>query len=1080
MICSNCQQTNPANSKFCNHCGSKLTVVMAQRRQLTVLFCDLIGSTALSEELDPEDYREVILGYQQVAEGAIKLHGGHIAQYLGDGLLVYFGYPEGLEDAPRAGVRAGLEIIGAVHEANQRWAAAGKTQINIRLGIHSGLVVIDDHLALGETLNIAARLEALAPVNSLVISSATQRLVSGWFATESLGQKRLKGISKPMEVFRVLSESDAQTRLDIRRKHGFSPFVGRQEEMKLLKQKWNFAKSNRGQLVLIGGAAGIGKSRLTASLKEAIKFEGNPHPSGQPKHTRLEIFCSSQHIHSPFYPLIDLLKRKILVFGKEETPEAMIEKLIKWLEKMNFSIELYLPIYTEFLSIPKSTDLRFQLAPSMLPPPVKRKNFTSSFSSFLLNKAQTNPLLLVVEDLHWMDASTLEWLQHFNEQLPTNPILCLATTRPNFQLNWPKQDHLAEIELEGLSENGTEAICAHQTKGKTLPKEVLQQIKEKTDGVPLFVEELTRMVIESDWLEEKEHSFELRPRFKSELPVMAIPATLQDSLVARLDRLQGVKRIAQIGAVLGREFSFELLQAVTQQDKQSLDEALSKLVSAEMLYLRGFASSRTYLFKHALIQDVAYESLLRSQRQQLHQQVVHAFNTLDPNLSVTQPELLAHHLEGAGLADQAVPFWKKAGELAIQQNATLEAIQHLQTGFNSVGEIKTPSTKHQQKYDLLLLLWSCTILVKGYFHEDVKELVRQLHQSAEELGGTTPLFSAQVVRILTSMSGGEFQNALGIAEEMLELANASHNKSLLAVSYHYLGAQKLVLGRFTEAKKHFEEAIELNQREPETSIFIQLNHGKLSTHLDAYYLMTLGFSGYPKQALNIVHKLFDIAKSSNSNIDLYYAAAFTSVPLQLLKEYELCEQILFPAHQTAIENDDLFWAFNLSFHKNRLLGVQGDKKALKEAHFLAHEIGKALKQGYAYHLIIIAEAYLEVGDYDEGMKALQEATSIMKKTGEHLGEPERHRIEGEFRLRNNESPDVVEKYFLRALQLAQEQSAKWHELLAAISLSRFWMSHGSTQKAYEILNDVYQWFTEGFELNDMMEAEALLAELRNS
>ena len=697
MQCLTCQYQNPAQAKFCMNCGSRLElkcphcgaafmesakfcmecgaevhlqltdnspgtknqkIKLAERRQLTVLFCDLVGSTALSEKLDAEDFRQVILNYQEVAEKVVKRFGGHVGNYLGDGLLVYFGYPKGLEDAPGAGIRAGLGILEAVAHANKQWAAAQKTTIAIRIGIHTGLVVIDDHLALGETTNIAARLEGLAPVNGLVVSPQTMKLVEGWFEMRSLGEQVLKGISHPLEIFQVLNESGARSRLDIAMSKGLSPFAGREQEINLLLDRWAQAKSGAGQVVLITGEPGIGKSRLTEVLKIKIAEE--------PVARLIECLCSAYHESSAFFPVIDCLERDFLQFEHNETPKTKQEKLEGFLTQQGLPLNTTMPLFAALLSIPlEESYSTLQLSPIAL-----KKKTMDNLLQILIGITHRQPLLLVVEDLHWADPSTLEWLGLLIEQVPANCLFAVFTARPEFQLPWQSRAYFTQLTLPRLHGHITETICQHICHGKSLPAEVLAQIKSKTDGVPLFVEELTQMVLESGLLRESKNSYEL----SAPLPPLAIPATLQDSLIARLDRLTEVKDVAQIGAVLGREFSFELLYAVAAIPQDILEKDLAKLVAAELLYQRGLLPLATYIFKHALIQDTAYSSLLKSRRQQLHQRVASVFEKQFPHLIESQPELLAHHLTEAGLVESALPFWVKAGQLAIARNANQERL----------------------------------------------------------------------------------------------------------------------------------------------------------------------------------------------------------------------------------------------------------------------------------------------------------------------------------------------------------------------------------------------------------------------
>ena len=528
----------------------------AERRQLTVLFCDLVDSTALASQLDPEELRDVILAYQATCAEVIQHFDGHIAQYLGDGLLVYFGYPRAHEDDAQRAVQSGLGMVEAITALNTRLARQQGVQLAVRLGIHTGLVVVgeisgggrQEYLALGETPNIAARLQALAAPNTVVISATTQRLVQTYFIYADLGMLALKGVVTPVQVYRVLQASGAQTRLDVAAPRGLTPLVGRDAEVTLLLERWTQAREGRGQVALLSGEPGIGKSRLVQVVKERVV--GEPH-------VRWECRCSPYAQHSALYPVIDLMQRA-LHLQRDDAPEAKLGKLEGTLAQYHVSLPEVMPLFASLLSLP---------VPECYPPltltPQRQKQKTlEAVLTVLLTLAEQQPVLFIMEDLHWVDPSTLEWLSLLVDQGPTARIFTLLTCRPEFPLPWSARSHLTQFTLSRLPHTQVEVMVERVAGGKVLPAEVRQQVVARTDGVPLFVEELTRMVLESGLLREREDHYELT----GPLPPLAIPTTLHDSLMARLDRLAAVKEVAQLGATLGRMFSYELLQAVTPLD----------------------------------------------------------------------------------------------------------------------------------------------------------------------------------------------------------------------------------------------------------------------------------------------------------------------------------------------------------------------------------------------------------------------------------------------------------------------------------------------------------------------------------
>jgi len=638
----------------------------AERRQLTVLFCDLVDSTVLASQLDPEEWREVVRAYQDTCAKVVALFDGHIAQYLGDGLLVYFGYPLAHEDDAQRAARAGLGMIAALGQLTTRLERERGVHLAARLGIHTGLVVVgevgggarQEQLALGETPNLAARLQGIAAPNTLVISATTFQLLGGFFACQPLGTPLLKGQTQPLAVYRVLYESMARSRLEAASSTGWTPLVGREQEIGLLVERWTQVKEGVGQVVLLSGEAGIGKSRLVQVLQE--------HVAAEPQAWLTPCQCSPYHQNTALYPMIDLLERVALRFEREESPQQKLSKLEGFVVQYGLPLAETVPLLAALLSLPLPADY----APLSVSPEQQKQQTLHALLTILLRIAAQQPVLIVMEDLHWVDPSTLEFLSLLVDQGPTARILALFTFRPDFSPPWTGRAHLTQVTVNRLPQRQAVEVIRQVAHSKTLPPAVIEQIVAKTDGVPLFVEELTKMVLESGLLEEREERYELT----SPLPPLAIPATLHDSLMARLDRLATVKALAQLGATLGREFSYVLLQAVSPWDEETLRRGLHQLVEAEFLYQQGLPPEATYRFKHALIQDTAYQSLLRSTRQQYHQRIAQVLEARFPETSETQPELLAHHYTEAGLREQALPYWQQAGQRALQRSANLEAV----------------------------------------------------------------------------------------------------------------------------------------------------------------------------------------------------------------------------------------------------------------------------------------------------------------------------------------------------------------------------------------------------------------------
>jgi class 3 adenylate cyclase/tetratricopeptide (TPR) repeat protein len=819
----------------------------AERRQLTVMFCDLVESTSLSSQLDPEEYRDVVRAYQRVCSDIITRFDGHIAQLLGDGLLVYFGYPVAHEDDPHRAVRAGLGILAAMGDMNTHLQREKRIQLAIRTGIHTGLVVIGEmgeqgrreQLALGEVPNIASRIEGLAAPNTIAVSEATYRLVEGYFTCEALGEHTLRGVRQPLQVYRVLKASGVTSRLDIAQTRGLTPLVGREQEVGLLLERWAQVKSGQGQVVLLTGEAGIGKSRLVQVLKD--------HVANEP-HIRWECRSSEYYQNTALFPLVDLFQR-ILRFEAHETPDAKLAKLEHALSQYRLPLEDSVPLFALLLSLPVP-ETRY---PSLnLSPQRQRQKTLETIVAILLELAERQPVLFILEDLHWTDPSSLELLNLLIEQIPTTSILTLLTCRAHFQPPWHHRSYLTEITVNRLSHTQVEQIVARMTNGKALPQEVLVQIVEKTDGVPLFVEEMTKAILESGHLKEVDGCYEGIGSFAT----FAIPATLQDSLMARLDRLVTAKAVAQYAAVIGRQFSYELLQAVSQVDEVMLQHELGRLVEAEIMYQRGVLPQATYVFKHALIQDAAYESLLKSTRQSYHRRIAAVLVEQFPETAETQPELLAYHYTEAGLQESAVSYWHKAGQRAIERSAHVEAFVHLHKGLEILATRPDTRTRAQAELSLQVALGAALMVTRGPTAPEVERVYTRARTLVRQVGETP-----QLLHVLGGLrrfywNRGDTQTARELAEQMLRLAQRTQDPIALPEASYALGLLLLNLGELTAAHTHLAQGMALSEHmENHTAVFLlgrtAVDQGRACGIRMAQVLWLLG---YPDQGRHYLQR----------------------------------------------------------------------------------------------------------------------------------------------------------------------------------------------------------------------------------
>ena len=1076
-ICSSCSTLNEPNSKFCMECGQSLKkqetkrnakVIAeapkypraAERRQLTILFCDLVGSTPLSEKLDAEEFRQVIIDYHQVAENVITQHEGHIAQYLGDGLLVYFGYPKGLEDAPKAAVRAGLGILNAVARANQQWKKEGKTEIDIRIGIHSGLVVVDEHLALGETVNIAARLEGLAPHNGVVISRSMLNLVKGWFEVKSLGAQTLKGISKPMEIFQVLKEADVSTKLDVARRSGFSPLVGRATEINQLNDSWATAQNGKGNVILLNGEAGIGKSRLVDFMKNKLANE----PTGQVWEAR----SSAYHQHSAFYPLVELLKKEILQIAPNEPAETKLDKLTTLLKAAGFDLKTALPLFAEFLSITSD-----KFTPLVISPIAKKQRLIAGISQLFFHASLNQPLLLIIEDLHWADESTLEWLSLLLPQIPNYAVFLLCTTRPNFKTDWDKYPYCQQLNIQRLATDAISRICHHQTQGKQLPNAILEQIAAKTEGVPLFVEELTKMIIESDFLIEKEAGYEIA----GNLNTLTIPTTLQDSLLARLDRLSTVREVVQVGAVLGREFSFELLQSVLKRKEDNLLESLTKLVDAEILFPIMRSDQTVYQFKHALIQDTAYDSLLKSRRQQLHQRVAEVLNTDFPAITQTQPELLAHHYTEARFPLEAIPLWLQAGQQASQNHANTEAISHLESGLELLYHIENEEEQKNCRLDYLLSLGGCCVENYGYTSPEVESVFSRAKDIAQILEAKDKqaliLFNLNLFYMLTH----QFAIAKELTQYCLEEGAKQENGYLFALFGGHLEAFHHILeGNVSKVNQIYSKVLPFYN--PSIPIPLELTPvGDLKICMEAFSSLSLSSSGYVEQAATISknHLGVDIVSQHKNSKTLYHIYMWSAWQKMENREWKAAEQILEQYLPVVHEFGDPMFINVAESNYNISRTFQNNREALnKGITYFEAGVSMGVKIYFCWCGQYIVEAFYRFGEFENALKWIDRVFEEVNISNTHWHTTELYRIQGLCYQALGKPLAEVETYFQKAIELAQQQGTKLYELRATKNLVELYQGHEKETAMMAQLATVYDWFTEGFDSIDLQEAQAVL------
>jgi class 3 adenylate cyclase/DNA-binding winged helix-turn-helix (wHTH) protein/tetratricopeptide (TPR) repeat protein len=1101
--CPGCGRQNPSQAKFCATCGAALSQLASdlascqtdaqsdrqrgprpqtdpalsglampesERRQLTVMFCDLVNSTHLSSQLDLEDYRDVIRAYQATCAEVIQRFDGHVAQYLGDGLLVYFGYPLAHEDDAQRAVHTGLGILERFGDLSARVRRDQGVELAMRMGIHTGQVIVSqighgdrqETLALGETLNVAARIQGLARPGTVVISAATERLVHGYFVCQDLGSHDLKGVTDPAPLFGVQGTTGAQNRLEAADRSGLTPFVGRDAEVTMLWQRWEQVKEGLGHVVMLRGEAGIGKSRLVQNLKARLS---------EASVTILECRCSAYHQQSALYPVIDLCHR-ILRWRPEDTPEEKWRKLETALGQFSLPMPETLSLFADLLSLPDKHD-RYPVL--HLTPQQQRQKTLEVILAIMVALSSRQPVLFVVEDLHWIDPSSLELLTHLIEQTPGTRIYTVLACRETFQATWGNRSYLTPITLTRLPRHQVEQIVMRVTGGKPLPPEVLEQIIEKTDGVPLFVEEVTKAVMETGLLREMADQYELT----GPLSTSTIPTTLHDSLMARLDRLDTAKSLAQLGAVLGRQFTYGLLQAVAQLHEVQLQQELARLVEAGMVLQKGRPPQATYTFRHALIQETAYQSLVRDTRQHYHQRIAHILTTQFPDRVEAESELLAYHYTEANLIEEAIPYWQRAGQRAVERSANAEAISHFAKGLELLKTLPDTSERAQHELTLQLALGAPLMVVKGYSAPEVERVYTRSRALCEHIGDSPQRLSMLSGLRRFHINRAEFAIARELGEEYLQLAQRLQDPAAMLVANLGQGVTVFHLGEFRLALTYLEQAVAHHDPQQYRSYVFDpmvLSH--------SYAAWTLWFLGYPDQALKKSQEVITLAQQAPQAHILGSALHFAATVHKWRREPQLTQARSEALIALAREHGFNRWVYGGMTRRGWALAEQGKtEEGIEQLHEGLTSWREGTEMGLPHHLAMLAEAHHRGGEPDKGLRVLAEALSAAYNSKERYYEAELHRLRGELlwgESQRQQTMDArqtlrdVEGCFLQALDVARHQQAKSLELRVAISLARLWQHQDKHLEARQILAEIYGWFSEGFDTPDLQEAKSLL------
>jgi class 3 adenylate cyclase/predicted ATPase len=1038
----------------------------AERRQVTVMFSDLVGSTALSARIDPEDLREVISAYQNSVSETVGRFGGFVAKYMGDGVLVYFGYPQAHEDDAERAVRAGLQLVAAIGDLKTHAA------LRTRVGIATGLVVVGDLIGsgasqeraiVGDTPNLAARLQGVAEPNSVVIADSTRKLVGGLFELDGLGPQELKGISGPTPAWRALRPASVEGRFEAMHASGRTDLVGRKEELDLLLRRWSKAKSGEGQVVLLSGEAGIGKSRLTAALLESLAAE---------QHTRLRYFCSPQHTDSAFYPIIGQMERAAGL-AHDDTAQARLDKLDAMLVQTSTSLE-DAALFAEMLSLPNDGHY-----PTLeLTSQQRRQRTLDALIAQTEALTRQNPVLMIFEDAHWTDPTSLELFGRAVDRITPLRVLLIVTFRPEFEPPWIGRPHVTTLTINRLVQRDIDAMIDRVVGNKLIPASVRQDIIERTDGIPLFVEEMTKAVLEAASEGEARRTAAAVP-----LPALAVPASLHASLMARLDRLGPAKGVAQIGAAIGREFSHALLATVVPKPEVELTSALDRLVAAGLLFRQGMPPHASYLFKHALVQDAAYGTLLRGPRRALHACIAEALETQFTEIAENRPELLARHCTEAGLIEKAAGLWGKAGLRSLERSALVEAVQQLSRALEQISSLPVTPALRQEQIRLQVALINPLSHTKGFPAPDTKAAVEQarlLIEQAEALGEPPedPLLLLSVLygSFVANHAAANGEVMLDLAEQLLALAEKLGTTASLIIGHRIMGVALLCTGNIIDGHAHLNRAIALYDPVEHRSLSMRFGQD-MSVVLFYHRSLALWFLGYPEAAVAAAEQALTRARETGQAATLMYALAFTTLTPIFCGDYRTARFQLDELVSAADERGVVFWKAVATSFQGVLLSLTG---GFSNAEPLIVEVISAYRSAgsklfLSWSLSNLAKAAAQLEQFGAACNCIREAIATVEVTGERWTEPEVYRVAGEIELMMPK-PDLAkaEAHFERALAIARQQQAKSWELRAATSMARLWRDQGKSQHARELLAPVYGWFTEGFDTLDLQEAKELL------
>lgn len=1054
----------------------------AERRQVSVLICacDVFESEEYLERTEAEEQANTLKVFHETCEQVVHRFEGHVVQSNEQGFLACFGYPVAYEDAARRAVLTGLGILEGMKAVGAAQRIGLKLELNPWIGIHTGPAVVELGQGavslVGEARNVAVRLEGVIAPGQIVCSGSTHRLIQGHFDCANLGQTRIKGMSQPIELFQVREALEDRNRIEVAGQAALTPLTGREHEVSLLKDRWEQVKEGMGQVILLIGEPGLGKSRLVYTLKRHVKEgaegsgEGWPAPASDRVEDTfvVEWRCSPHYRNTSLYPVSEFFER-FLGLRRDQKPAAMFDRLVSHLEELGLATPEIVPPMASLLSLP--LDDRF---PSLQLSPVRERQETFlGLQEWLRAYCSKRPVLFVVEDLHWVDASTLEFLGQFVAEALDDRVLTLLTFRPEFRTSWPAIAHQTSLALNRLTKRQVADIIRNKTGVQGLPDTLVDQVYDRTGGVPLFVEEFTKMVQESGVLEQAGHD----SKRITALIAQEIPATLQDLIMARLERFEGNLEVAQLASALGREFSYELLAAGTTLDEPTLQAELGKLVEAEILYSRGRPPRCSYTFKHALLGDAAYSSLLKGKRQQFHSQIAEALEARFPKTVQTQPEVLAHHFTEAGLTDKGISYWLKAGLRSRERSADVEAIGHLTKGLALLEAVAESANRDRMELELLNPLGTALIAARGYAAPEVGPVFDRARELCERVGQPAQLFAIMRGTFAWHVVRGDFRLCAVLAEEAMSFGGQLEDHGILMEASFLSAVASLYRGDFTGARDHSAKAVSEYDDRERTKFWAAITGEDSGVGLRCYLALALWHLGYPDQALSVNREAIELARTIGHPFSLEYALHHTGWLHQHCRLGAKVQASGEEQIEIAKEQGFLFWQATGTLYRAAGLVLRGQLNGglplLLEGIDAYRATGAAL--ALPYYLSLLGDAYTQVAQFAEALQALDEGLAIAEKNDDRFQEAELHRLRGELLLAESVDQAAVAKLcFMRAIESARCQRSLAWELRATMSLARLLQNGGRRDEARRVLADVYANYTEGWSTPDLVDAKAML------